>query len=238
MAWGLVQCRLPAELVHQAVPGEHPTHTAAVALPPSAALQPLPAARVRLAAATGLAAAAVQAKLLADQEEREVQRLVLAAVESQFKKVHAKLQVGATGEGRIAGAVAPAARPPPNRRILRSRRAPLAAHPTRTPSHCVLTPSPRRVPVPHRHPTLLPLPNPHLSPPQYLEELDSVMASERLSLEAMRGKFIDDYAQEVANNLAAGIPPPPARQPPAGAAAAAPDSGPGAAPVAGMAPQQ
>ncbi|EFN54822.1 hypothetical protein CHLNCDRAFT_134832 [Chlorella variabilis] len=125
---------------------------------------PLPAARVRLAAATGLAAAAVQAKLLADQEEREVQRLVLAAVESQFKKVHAKLQ--------------------------------------------------------------------------YLEELDSVMASERLSLEAMRGKFIDDYAQEVANNLAAGIPPPPARQPPAGAAAAAPDSGPGAAPVAGMAPQQ
>ena len=113
MAWGLVQCRLPAELVHQAVPGEHPTHTAAVALPPSAALQPLPAARVRLAAATGLAAAAVQAKLLADQEEREVQRLVLAAVESQFKKVHAKLQVGATGEGRIAGAVAPAARPPP-----------------------------------------------------------------------------------------------------------------------------
>ena len=65
-----------------------------------------------------------------------------------------------------------------------------------------------------------------------------MMASERLSLEAMRGKFIDDYAQEVANNLAAGIPPPPARQPPAGAAAAAPDSGPGAAPVAGMAPQQ
>jgi hypothetical protein len=62
---------------------------------PPLLLQPFSAARLRLAAATGLAAASVQAKLLADQEEREVQRLVLAAIEHQFKKVNAKLQVGA-----------------------------------------------------------------------------------------------------------------------------------------------
>ena len=61
---------------------------------PCPLLQPFSAARLRLAAATGLAAASVQAKLLADQEEREVQRLVLAAIEHQFKKVNAKLQVG------------------------------------------------------------------------------------------------------------------------------------------------
>ena len=47
---------------------------------------------------------------------------------------------------------------------------------------------------------------------QYLEELDSVMGSERLSLEAMRGKFIDEYAKAVAENVAAGLGPPPGRQ--------------------------
>ncbi|KAL4857267.1 SWI/SNF complex subunit [Chlorella vulgaris] len=98
---------------------------------------PPSAGRMRLAAATGLAAAAVQAKLLADQEEREVQRLVLAAVESQFKKVQAKLQ--------------------------------------------------------------------------YLEELDGLMAAERLTLEAMRGRLIDDYQQAVAENAKAGLAPPPGR---------------------------
>ena len=66
---------------------------------PPLLLQPFSAARLRLAAATGLAAASVQAKLLADQEEREVQRLVLAAIEHQFKKVNAKLQVGALWVG-------------------------------------------------------------------------------------------------------------------------------------------
>lgn len=68
------------------------THTLPPHLPPPKK-QPIPAARMRLAAATGLAAASVQAKLLADQEEREAQRLVLAAIEHQFKKVHQKLQV-------------------------------------------------------------------------------------------------------------------------------------------------
>ncbi|KAL4441240.1 hypothetical protein ABPG77_011477 [Micractinium sp. CCAP 211/92] len=108
---------------------------------------PIPAARARLAAATGLAAAAVQAKLQADQEEREVQRLVLAAIEHQFKKVHAKLQ--------------------------------------------------------------------------YLEELDEVLASERLSLEATRNKFIDDYEKAVADNAAAGLGPPPGRPVPSAGAGSA-----------------
>ncbi|PSC72177.1 swi snf complex [Micractinium conductrix] len=112
----------------------------------AAADKPVSAGRMRVAAATGLAAAAVQAKLLADQEEREVQRLVVAAIENLFKKVHAKLQ--------------------------------------------------------------------------YLEELDDVMASERLNLEAMRGKFLDEHAKAVADNVAAGLGPPPGRPAPAAAAGA------------------
>jgi SWI/SNF related-matrix-associated actin-dependent regulator of chromatin subfamily C len=60
---------------------------------------------MRIAAATGLAAAAVQAKLLADQEEREVQRLVLAAIESQFKKVNAKLQVSQSDRLRCSAQI-------------------------------------------------------------------------------------------------------------------------------------
>ncbi|PRW57272.1 SWI SNF complex [Chlorella sorokiniana] len=103
---------------------------------------PISAGRTRLAAATGLAAAAVQAKLLADQEEREVQRAVLAAIEQQFKKVHTKLQ--------------------------------------------------------------------------YLEEMDAVLSAERLSLETMRGQFIDQYQKEAHQNMAAGLGPPPGRpMPPA-----------------------
>jgi hypothetical protein len=38
------------------------------------------------------------------------------------------------------------------------------------------------------------------------------MGSERLSLEAMRGKFVDEYAKAVADNVAAGLGPPPGRQ--------------------------
>ncbi|KAK2079995.1 hypothetical protein QBZ16_002390 [Prototheca wickerhamii] len=54
--------------------------------------RPLPATRLRAAAATALAAAAAKAKLLADAEEREMQRLVLAAVDVQCKKINLKLQ--------------------------------------------------------------------------------------------------------------------------------------------------
>ncbi|GAB4819040.1 hypothetical protein N2152v2_006086 [Parachlorella kessleri] len=49
-------------------------------------------AKARTAAATALSAAAVKARLLADAEERECQRLVVAAVEAQFHKVQLKLQ--------------------------------------------------------------------------------------------------------------------------------------------------
>ena len=59
--------------------------------------RPLPATRLRAAAATALAAAAAKAKLLADAEEREMQRLVLAAVDVQCKKINLKLQVRGTG---------------------------------------------------------------------------------------------------------------------------------------------
>lgn len=54
---------------------------------------PISAPRLRAAAATALAAAAAKAKLLADAEEREMQRLVLAAVDVQCKKINLKLQV-------------------------------------------------------------------------------------------------------------------------------------------------
>ncbi|KAL6780553.1 hypothetical protein ACKKBF_B12650 [Auxenochlorella protothecoides x Auxenochlorella symbiontica] len=53
---------------------------------------PISAPRLRAAAATALAAAAAKAKLLADAEERELQRLVLAAVDTQYKKIKIKLQ--------------------------------------------------------------------------------------------------------------------------------------------------
>jgi len=58
----------------------------------------------REAAATGLAAAAVRAKLLADAEEREVQRLIISIAEAQMKKIEAKmrsfedLEIGLTRE--------------------------------------------------------------------------------------------------------------------------------------------
>ena len=53
--------------------------------------QGLPEPRVRAAAAAGLAAAAVKARLTADAEEREMQRLVVAACENQLRRVQAKL---------------------------------------------------------------------------------------------------------------------------------------------------
>lgn len=88
----LHQCCSPCTAHRPLIAGALPTHS-----------QPIPAARARLAAATGLAAAAVQSKLQADQEEREVQRLVLAAIEHQFKKVHAKLQVRPRSRGCTPG---------------------------------------------------------------------------------------------------------------------------------------
>ena len=51
----------------------------------------LPESRVRAAAAAGLAAAAVKSRLMADAEEREMQRLVVAACENQLRRVQAKL---------------------------------------------------------------------------------------------------------------------------------------------------
>lgn len=46
---------------------------------------------MRVAAATALGAAAVKAKMLADAEEREIQRQVQVAVDAQIQKVQLKL---------------------------------------------------------------------------------------------------------------------------------------------------
>lgn len=46
---------------------------------------------MRVAAATALGAAAVKAKMLADVEEREVQRQVQVAVDAQIQKLQLKL---------------------------------------------------------------------------------------------------------------------------------------------------
>lgn len=143
-------------------------------------LQPISAARTRLAAATALAAASVQAKLLADQEEREVQRLVLQAIEHQFKKVNAKLQVrGARGLAGWGGERRGWADVP--RLEGRGRRSGVCPHPS-----LFFAP-----------PLLLTLTCAHPGPPQYLEELDGVLGAERLNLESMRGKFIDEYSAAV-----------------------------------------
>ena len=53
---------------------------------------PFPAAAVKAAAATGLAAAAVKAKLMADREEQEIQKLVIQVVEKQMLKLEMKLK--------------------------------------------------------------------------------------------------------------------------------------------------
>ena len=52
---------------------------------------PVSSSRIRVAAATALGAAAVKAKMLADAEEREVQRQVQAAIDAQIQKVQLKL---------------------------------------------------------------------------------------------------------------------------------------------------
>ncbi|XWS51456.1 hypothetical protein CRYUN_Cryun12cG0177800 [Craigia yunnanensis] len=52
---------------------------------------PLPL-RVRAAVATGLGAAAAHAKLLAEQEEREIEHLVATIIEAQLKKLHSKIK--------------------------------------------------------------------------------------------------------------------------------------------------
>ena len=49
-------------------------------------------AKVKVAAATALASAAVKAKLLAEKEERSIQRLVVEAIEKQIKKIELKLK--------------------------------------------------------------------------------------------------------------------------------------------------
>uniref|UniRef100_A0A7I4CT55 Chromatin remodeling factor subunit n=1 Tax=Physcomitrium patens TaxID=3218 RepID=A0A7I4CT55_PHYPA len=50
------------------------------------------AGRVKQAAASALAAVAVKAKLLADQEEREMQRLIAVVIDQQLKKLELKLK--------------------------------------------------------------------------------------------------------------------------------------------------
>lgn len=50
------------------------------------------ASKMRVAAATALSAAAVKAKLMAEQEEREIQRLIVTVVDSQLKKLEIKLK--------------------------------------------------------------------------------------------------------------------------------------------------
>lgn len=56
------------------------------------AQRPINATAMKVAAAAALAAAAVRAKLLAEQEEREIQRLVVGVVDAQMKKIEAKLK--------------------------------------------------------------------------------------------------------------------------------------------------
>jgi hypothetical protein len=53
--------------------------------------------QVQAAAAAALAAAAAKAKLLADHEEREIQRLVVQAVDTQLRKVGRKGVGGGLG---------------------------------------------------------------------------------------------------------------------------------------------
>ncbi|KDO64433.1 hypothetical protein CISIN_1g0086122mg, partial [Citrus sinensis] len=47
--------------------------------------------RIRTATATALGAAAANAKLLADQEDREIEHLVAIIIETQMKKLHSKI---------------------------------------------------------------------------------------------------------------------------------------------------
>ncbi|CAH2056770.1 unnamed protein product [Thlaspi arvense] len=48
--------------------------------------------RMRAATATALGAAAAHAKLLADQEDREIEYLVAAIIETQMKKLQSKIK--------------------------------------------------------------------------------------------------------------------------------------------------
>ncbi|GLT35609.1 hypothetical protein SLA2020_100470 [Shorea laevis] len=52
---------------------------------------PLPL-QIRAAVATGLGAAAARAKLLAEQEERDIEHLVVTVIEAQLKKLHSKVK--------------------------------------------------------------------------------------------------------------------------------------------------
>ncbi|KAK8604018.1 hypothetical protein V6N13_096481 [Hibiscus sabdariffa] len=60
-------------------------------IPPKKSDVPLPL-RIRAAVATGLGAAAARAKLLAVQEEREIEHLVATIIEAQLKKLQSKLK--------------------------------------------------------------------------------------------------------------------------------------------------
>lgn len=58
----------------------------------SSSKKPLSSLQIKTAAATALATAAIKAKLLADQEAREIQRLASTVVELQLKKANIKLR--------------------------------------------------------------------------------------------------------------------------------------------------
>eukprot|EP00271_Cylindrocystis_brebissonii_P006681 TRINITY_DN19445_c0_g1_i1.p1 TRINITY_DN19445_c0_g1~~TRINITY_DN19445_c0_g1_i1.p1 ORF type:complete len:829 (+),score=231.07 TRINITY_DN19445_c0_g1_i1:688-3174(+) len=87
------------EAVKMETDEERPQGGEATASDPAAAFS---TARIRAAAATALGAAAAKAKLLATQEEREMQELVAAVVEKQLRKVELKLQHFDELEGMLA----------------------------------------------------------------------------------------------------------------------------------------
>lgn len=56
------------------------------------AKKPPPNLQIRAAIGTALGAAAAHTKLLADQEEREMEHLISIVIENQLKKLHYKIQ--------------------------------------------------------------------------------------------------------------------------------------------------
>jgi len=79
---------LESEVEAEGQLGEKRKREGAVEAPPG----PPSAVQMQAAAATALGAAAVKAKLLADQEEREIQRLVNSVVEEELARLDAKVQ--------------------------------------------------------------------------------------------------------------------------------------------------
>lgn len=79
-------------IAHEAAQGMASSNASTPEPPKAEADGPPSVARVRIAAATALGAAAVKARVMADEEEREVRRCVLAAAEAQMERINLKLQ--------------------------------------------------------------------------------------------------------------------------------------------------